>query len=136
MLPDFERWPDNYVHISFDNDPVSDHPRLSQLSPAQRREYAGEDSFSNSDSVDSQTVFVHADSLAQQFLRADEGFTSSCRHPVLVCAEQAVVKSYSISVGGNGTKVDRFVAYMVPAEELPSREPDDNEPADRFAAPT
>ena len=42
VLPDFERWPDNYVHISFDNDPVADHPRLAQLSPAQRREYAGE----------------------------------------------------------------------------------------------
>ena len=47
------------------------------------------------------------------------------------CSEQAVVKSYSISVGGSGTKVDRFVAYMVPAEELPPREADGNAPTDR-----
>ena len=41
VLPDFERWPDNYVHISFDNSPTADNPRLAKLDAAQRRELAG-----------------------------------------------------------------------------------------------
>lgn len=32
-----------------------------------------------------------------------------------------MVKSYSISVGEDDSKVDRFVALMVPAEALPPR---------------
>lgn len=41
VLPDYQRWPDNYVHISFDNDPTADNPRLAKLDAAQRRELAG-----------------------------------------------------------------------------------------------
>ena len=54
---------------------------------------------------------------------------------MLDLTEQAVVKSYSISVGDSGTKVDRFVAYMVPAEELPPRDASDGTPADRCFKP-
>ena len=41
VLPDFERWADNYVQISFDNDPTADNARLARLEPAQRRQLAG-----------------------------------------------------------------------------------------------
>ena len=60
-------------------------------------------------------------------------YCSAAQSFCVACSEQAVVKSYSISVGGSSTKVDRFVAYMVPAEEFPSREANGNTQAERRA---
>eukprot|EP00884_Botryococcus_braunii_P005903 jgi/Botrbrau1/15313/Bobra.0319s0003.1 len=37
VMPDFERWANNYVLITFDNDPTEDHERLSNLTPKERR---------------------------------------------------------------------------------------------------
>ena len=46
-----------------------------------------------------------------------------------------MVKSYSISVGEDDSKVDRFVALMVPAEPLPPREPQGGPPSSRCSTP-
>lgn len=40
-MPDFERWANNYVLITFDNDPTEDHERLSSLDAASRRSLIG-----------------------------------------------------------------------------------------------
>ena len=45
-----------------------------------------------------------------------------------------MVKSYSISVGEDDSKVDRFVALMVPAEALPPQEVEGNPVSSRCAA--
>lgn len=41
VLPDFERWGENYVLIDFDGDPTADHPRLQKLPGHKRRQLAG-----------------------------------------------------------------------------------------------
>lgn len=41
VLPDFERWGENYVLIDFDGDPTADHPRLQKLPGHKRQQLAG-----------------------------------------------------------------------------------------------
>jgi hypothetical protein len=47
VLPDFDRWGDNYVLIDFEGDPTSDHPRLQKLPAHKRLQLAGAESKGN-----------------------------------------------------------------------------------------
>lgn len=41
VLPDQERWPNEYVQLVFDGEPTAEVPHLRGLSVAERRRYAG-----------------------------------------------------------------------------------------------
>ena len=42
VLPDFERWGNNYVLIAFDGDPTLDQDRLAKLDASTRQRLAGD----------------------------------------------------------------------------------------------
>eukprot|EP00951_Prasinocladus_malaysianus_P012179 scaffold90617_cov37-Prasinocladus_malaysianus.AAC.1 len=94
LLPDFRNWPNSYLLVNFDNDPMEDHEQLSTLTPNQRK--VGTISF----------LFVSSALYFTQGVLVKEADNIHI-HMSRVLSERGVFKTFS-------TGEQNFFGYMVP----------------------